>query len=216
MPRPVDAAPARTDEQRSLVAEDLVDGPGCEEGAEDLRPALDEEMADAFGMQSIEGLADVVGGQPESVRVEREEGLGRQRRGAEHDRPRLVRQRGAVSGAGVEPGVIGQCGAGADEDGVDAGADLMRMGPRVRRGDPLTGAVRGGDGAVEALRDLGRDEGAGGGHGLHPPAIEFVGAVAVQSRTHPQPRLGEDPTAAGGRVGSGRGRRRRSMGSTPR
>src|SRR5699024_6509186 len=83
---------------------------------------------------------------------------------------------------GVEPGVIGQCCAGADEGGVDAGADLMRMGARVRRGDPLTGAVRGGDGAVEALRDLGGDEGARGGHGLLPPGIEFTGAVAVQSR----------------------------------
>ena len=53
---PFDAASARPEEQRCLVAEDLVDGPGCEEGAEDLRPALDEQVADAFGMQSVEGL----------------------------------------------------------------------------------------------------------------------------------------------------------------
>src|SRR5690625_6686307 len=80
----------------------------------------------------------------------------------------------------------------------------MRMGPRVRRGDPLTGSVRGGDGAVEALRDLGRDEGAGGGHGLHPPGIEFVARSRCspeRTRSPASARIRPPPEASG--FGSG-------------
>ena len=96
-------------------------------------------------------------GLDEAGRVAAQRGIRRDRALADDDRDRLVRQQLAGVAARGEARVVGEHGAGADQDRVARGALLVHALPGGGAGDPLARAVGGRGPAVEGRRPLDGD-----------------------------------------------------------
>ncbi len=86
--------------------------------------------------------------------VKRWEGLADLAAG-EDDAPGLLGRADAADG---EAGVIGAEGSGADEDGIDLGAEPVGIGAGALAGQPLAFGGETGNAAIERERALGDDE----------------------------------------------------------
>ena len=124
-----------------------------------------------------------------------------------------------ASVAGGQVRVVGEHGADPDHDRVHGGAQLLHVGPRVGRGDPLAGAVERGRPTVHRGRELPDHERArvaGGG----PAGRGQPGQVAGVDLGRAQPRARRRPRARAAcrprRRRPGWGRRRRPPPGPPR
>ena len=125
---------AAAEQHGGEVGEHLVGEAGGDERAGERGPALDEDALDAALVQVGEHGVEVVGGE------ERADAAGaggpRHPRGtsrvADHDGDRLRGEQLAVVAARGERGVVGEHGAGADDDRVGLGAAAVH----VARGPP--------------------------------------------------------------------------------
>ena len=114
-------------------------------------------------------------------------GGGRQAPGTDDDAQRLEVSRGGLSRlvTDCEGRVVGEGGAGAHHDGVALTAQVVGVAAGRRRGDPLAGAVVGGNTAVEGGGELPRHHGAAAGHGQEPRAVETRGVLGAQPTPYP-------------------------------
>ncbi len=103
-----------------------------------------------------------------------------------------------------EPGVVGQRGAGADDDGAAPGPQVVDVGARRLAGDPAARAVGRGHPAVEGGGALGDDEGATGAPGVQPRGVEGLTRLLEEATLDGDARGSEGCGAARGqRVGVG-------------
>src|SRR5215218_3600060 len=172
----------RRDEQA-----DLVHLAGVQEGARQVRAALEQDRGHAGGAELYERVLDagrlVLAGGDDHVGARGLEPVGGAARGGARDDDRQRQLGGALdqrgvqrqAGLGVEddparlvvhvldPGgqlrVVGERGADAARDGVALGPPAVRDAPRVVAGDPLRVARAGRDLAVERHRGLEQDPG---------------------------------------------------------
>ena len=110
----------------------------------------------------------------------------------EHHRLRLVRQQFACVTPRGEARVVGENGAGSDQDRVDRGALLVHALPGGNARDPRAGPVGCGRAPVEARRPLQADEWAPLPHRREPDPQECFGSIRFHVRNHldaslPQP-----------------------------
>ena len=117
-----------------------------------------------------------------------------------HGAQRLFALCFAVGVPGGEPGVVDQDRLGAHQDGVYPAAQGVVVRERFRAGDPLAGAVAGGDAAVEGLGDMQGDEGPFGGDGVEPAPVQVQRRLGRQPGADADARGPERHGAAGGRV----------------
>ena len=130
-------------------------------------------------------------------------GGGRQAPGTDDDAQRLEVSRGGLSRlvTDCEGRVVGEGGAGAHHDGVALTAQVVGVAAGRRRGDPLAGAVVGGNTAVEGGGELPRHHGAAAGHGQEPRAVETRGVLGAQPTPYPHAGGLQRRRAASGLLG---------------
>ena len=118
-----------------------------------------------------------------------------------HDGPqRLPAGRFAVGVPGRQPGVVDQHGLRSHQDGVDPSAQGVVVGKGFRAGNPLAGAVAGGDPAVQGLRDVQGDEGPFGGDGVEPAPVQVQRLDGAEPGTDPDTRCAQRRRTAGSGV----------------
>ena len=101
--------------------------------------------------------------------------------GVDHDPQRLLSHEPPVGVPHRQGGVVGQHGPDARDDGVDLGAQPVRVGARLRRRDPPAGPVGRRDPAVEGRRDLPDDERPPQAHAGQPPLVGCLGLGGQQA-----------------------------------
>lgn len=107
--------------------------------------------------------------------------------------------------ASGEGGVIGEDGVYADDDGIDAGAELVDEGAGEGVGDPLALAGGGGDFAVEGLGPFGDDEGEVGVESFEVGGVKFAGGGFGESQVDVDAGVAEEGEALAGDLGEGVG-----------
>ena len=159
-------------------------------------------MSDTAGAQLAQRLERVVSAQLEEAAVLAAHGrTGRDLAVPDHHAQRLRVVRGAVVPSGAQARVVGQGGAGADRDRVRAGSQAMAVPPGLGPGDPLAGAVGGGDAPVERLGDLGRHERTILSTGSIPPAVQRPGLLGQQPAAYLDTGGAEAPGSPGTGLG---------------
>ena len=160
-------------------------------------------MADLVLGECGQDGARVVVGQEDVVVVGEHPGVGRQTPGADDDAQRLEVGRCGLTClvADGEGRVVGEGGAGAHHDGVALPAQAVGIVAGRHRGDPLAGAVSGGDTAVEGGGELPRHHGASAGHGQEPRAVETPGLLGAQPAPYPHAGGLQRRRAASGLLG---------------
>src|SRR3954471_22548772 len=198
---------AAADDQRREEQADLVDLAGVEEGARQMRAALEQDRGDVEGAELVERRAHA-GGLVLARRDDDLRAVGLERVGVlarsgarDDDGQRDLRRRthelagGREGGRGVEDHaawlavhaldargelrVVGQCGPDADDHRVDRGAPLVRALAARQPRDPLRVAGWRGDLAVERHRRLEQHP--------RPPGTRVLAEGLVD-----QPRAGGD------------------------
>ena len=81
-----------------------------------------------------------------------------------------------------------------------ASAQGVVVGERFRAGDPLAGAVAGGDAAVEGLRDVQGDERPLGLNGVEPLPVQLQGGLCAEPGADADSRGTQRRSAAGGGI----------------
>lgn len=122
---------------------------GLGAGEFDDHDAAGREGVAAFGGSAgeIGGTGDHDGGEGDGAdeqRVERQAALG-----IEHDAGGDAFDVAGVFGAGHEVRVVGESGADADENGINAAAEFLHIEAALFAADPFGFAAGGGDAAVE-------------------------------------------------------------------
>ena len=124
----------------------LVDQPGGEERGGERRAALDEHVPDLALGELGQHLRGVVRPHVDQLAAgTAQAGVRREVAVADDDAQRLLPVQLAGGVARGERRVVDQRGAGADDDGVDLGPQVVRVVPRDLRGDPAARAVGGRD-----------------------------------------------------------------------
>jgi hypothetical protein len=164
------------EEKGGDVEVDAVDEVEAEGFGEGLGAALDEEAGDSAAGEIAQDAgkgAVFIDERAVAVLVGEEVRVGREIAGAgEEDAPGLARMTDAADG---EVGVIGPEGAGADEDGIDLGAEAVGIEAGGCAGEP--GAFRGEaeDAGIEGEGAFGNDEGEAGEDPLVEGSVEGCG-----------------------------------------
>ena len=116
----------------------------------------------------------------------------------EHNRLRLVRQQFACVTPRGEARVVGENGAGSDQDRVDRGALPVHQLPGGNARDPRAGPVGCGRAPVEARRPLQADERAPLPNRREPDPQECFGGIRFHTRNHLDAGLPQPGRAARG------------------
>ena len=212
--QPLEGPQTGAEQQRRGVHVHLVDETRFDPRGQHTGPAFDHHVFAAPGPPGSlvrgQGGEHRLGLVHRHVQVPPRMGAHGRRRGdrapTDDDRQRLVLGRGSVRASSCQARIVGQQGAGADDDRIGPSTHPVGVLARRSRGDPPAGAVGRRRTSVEGLGQMRRDPGAALVPHLAPAAGELLGAGMPRRPLDPhtgRAQAGRSPTLVAGGVRHG-------------